>query len=236
MKDKGVIWCGLFIGLGIFLGAILLKSGFTSIQDSERVISVKGLSEKEVSANKVIWPILFKEVNNDLLALYNDIEKNNAKVLNFLKSNGINENEIAVSPPDILDFQTERYIPQDVRYRYNGTSIITVASSDVDKVRALIPQIASLIKEGIAVSANRQYENPIKYNFTGLNDVKPTMIEEATKNARVSAEKFATDSESKLGKIKSAAQGQMSISDRDENSPHIKTLRVVTTVVYFLKD
>ena len=86
------------------------------------------------------------------------------------------------------------------------------------------------------ISANRTYENPVVYSFTGLNEVKPAMIEEATKNARISAEKFATDSQSRLGKIKTANQGQISISNRDENSPHIKTLRVVTTINYYLKD
>jgi hypothetical protein len=62
------------------------------------------------------------------------------------------------------------------------------------------------------------------------------MIEEATRNARAAAEKFAKDSESKLGKIKSASQGQFSISDRDANSPHIKVVRVVSTVEYLLRD
>lgn len=236
MKSSGMFWAGIFIGIGIFLGSLMIKNGIAGVQESQRIITVKGLSEKEVPANKVIWPIVFKEVNNDLVVLYNNIEKNNKKVLEFLESKGINENEISISAPDILDYQTERYGSKDIRYRYNGTSTITVVSTNVDKIRELIPQIAILIKEGIAISANRQYENPVRYDFTGLNDIKPEMIEEATKNARISAEKFAKDSDSKLGKIKSASQGQMSIYDRDENSPHIKTLRVVTTIVYYLKD
>lgn len=62
------------------------------------------------------------------------------------------------------------------------------------------------------------------------------MIEEATKNARASAEKFAQDSGSSLGKIRRANQGQFSITDRDSNTPYIKSVRVVTTVEYFLKD
>ena len=74
------------------------------------------------------------------------------------------------------------------------------------------------------------------FQFTGLNTVKPAMIEEATKNARASAEKFAQDSGSILGKIRRANQGQFSITDRDSNTPYIKSVRVVTTVEYFLKD
>lgn len=232
-----MFWAGIFIGIGIFLGAIMIKNGISGIQESQRVVTVKGLSEKEVPADKVIWPIVFKEANNDLIALSNSMNKNSLKIQNLLQTNGIPENEVTISAPDILDYQTERYASQEARYRYNGTSIITVVSTDVDKVRKVIPQVISqLIQEGIAVSANRQYENPVRYDFTGLNDIKPEMIEEATKNARLSAEKFAKDSDSKLGKIKTASQGQMSIYDRDENSPHIKTLRVVTTIVYYLKD
>lgn len=226
---------GLFIGLGILLGAWVLRSGIVSVQDSQRTISVKGLSEKEVLANKVTWPIVFKEVSHDLVSLYNNIEKNNAKVVKFLKENGISDASISVSAPDIIDYQTERYVSQDAKYRYLGTSVIIVSSTEVEAVRNLIPQVFELIKEGITISANREYENPIRYEFTNLNEIKPQMIEEATKNSRQSAEKFAQDSQSELGKIKTASQGQMSISDRDENTPYIKTVRVVTTVVYYLK-
>lgn len=236
MKNSNLIWAALLVGLGLFLAGREIKNGIGGIQESQRVVTVKGLAEKEVPADRVTWPIMFKEVNNDLVTLYNNIEKNNKKVLEFLHANGVQDSEIIVSPPDIIDFQTERYVSQENKYRYNGTSVITVSSTKVEAVRQLIPQIAQLIREGVAVAANRQYDNPVNYSFTGLNEIKPTMIEEATKNARSSAEKFAQDSGSKLGKIKSASQGQISIFDRDENSPHIKNIRVVTTVVYYLKD
>ena len=80
------------------------------------------------------------------------------------------------------------------------------------------------------------WEYKTEYSFTKLNDIKPEMIEEATKNAREAAEKFAQDSDSKLGKIKKASQGQFSISDRDSNTPYIKSVRVVSSIDYFLND
>ncbi len=94
---------------------------------------------------------------------------------------------------------------------------------------------AELLKQGIAITGG-DYRYNVVYEFTGLNKVKPQMIEEATKNARVAAEKFAKDSESRLGKIKNASQGQFSISDRDANTPYVKNIRVVTTVDYYLKN
>lgn len=236
MKQIGIILAGLFIGIGLFFAGYQVNRGITNAKESERVIVVKGLSEKEFPADKVTWPIIFKEAGNDLIVLYNKIEQNNQKIISFLTSHGINQNEISISPADIMDYQTERYASKDYQFRYNGTSIVTVSSKRIDEVRALIPQITQLLREGVTISANRDYENPIRYEFTQLNDVKPQMIEEATRNARVSAEKFANDSQSKLGKIKTANQGQFSITDRDMNTPHIKTVRVVTTVNYYLKD
>ena len=92
-----------------------------------------------------------------------------------------------------------------------------------------------LLTQGVAVSAT-DYQNQITYDYTDLNKIKPKMIEEATKNAREAADKFAKDSESHLGKIKDASQGQFSIEDRDANTPFIKEVRVVSTIDYYLKD
>lgn len=235
MKNNLVI-AALLLALGIFLAGVEINKGIKSTQESQRVVAVKGLSEREVPADRVTWPISFSEVNNDLVNLYDKIEKNNALVIRFLKESGVEENEIIVGAPQIVDNMADRYTSQNVKYRYNGTSVITVSSSRTELIRALIPKVSQLIREGIAIAANNRYDNAITYSFTGLNAIKPELIEEATKNARATAEKFASDSGSKLGKIKTASQGQISINDRDENSPHIKQVRVVSTISYYLKD
>ena len=112
--------------------------------------------------------------------------------------------------------------------------VVTVSSGNVDKVRELILKQGDLIKKGIALNGN-DYEHQIQYDFNGLNELKPQMVEVATRNAREVAQKFADDSGSKLGKIQTASQGQFSIYDRDSNTPWIKNVRVVTTVTYYLK-
>jgi hypothetical protein len=106
----------------------------------------------------------------------------------------------------------------------------------VDAVLNLMSKQSDLLKKGIVAGGSNQWENPVEFKYEGLNDIKPAMIEEATINARQAAEKFAKDSNSKLGKIKNATQGQFSVSDRDNNTPYIKNVRVVTNVVYYLKD
>jgi hypothetical protein len=131
--------------------------------------------------------------------------------------------------------QAERYGNDRVQYRYNVTSILTVTSPKVDLVRKLNTSQSDLLKQGIAITGG-DYRFQTQYLFTGLNEIKPQMIENATKNARVTAQKFAEDSNSKLGKIRTAYQGQFSITDRDANTPYIKNVRVVTTVDYYLND
>jgi hypothetical protein len=131
--------------------------------------------------------------------------------------------------------QAERYNVNPSPFRYNITSVVTVMSDNVDLVRELMSEQGELLKQGIAVSG-QDYQYQVQFLFTNLNDIKPSMIEEATKNARAAADKFAKDSESKLGKIQSANQGQFTVTDRDANTPYVKNVRVVSTINYYLKD
>lgn len=225
----------VIIALSIVVLAFCIKGGIQSYVDKGRIVSVKGLSEVEVPANKVIWPIVFKEVGNNLPVLYNSINSTSAKIIAYLKSNGISEQEISVNAPEVIDMQAERYSSNDKPYRYNVKSVITVTSEQVENVRKLIASQGELLKDGVAIVGG-DYENRIIYEYTLLNDLKPQMIAEATRNARKAAEQFANDSDSRLGKIVWASQGQFSITDRDNNTPYIKKVRVVTSVNYSLKN
>lgn len=225
----------VILAIGMVLLGLMIRGGINDVKDKERIVTVKGLAEMEVPADKVTWPLMYKDIGNDLPALYMNMEKKNQAIVSFLKSNGITDEEISVAPSEIIDMKAERYSNENVTYRYNATSVITVTSRNVDKVRKLMSEQTELLKQGIAITGG-DYRYNVSYEFTGLNDIKPQMIEEATKNARAAAEKFAKDSDSKLGKIRNASQGQFSISDRDGNTPYIKSVRVVTTVTYYLKN
>lgn len=223
----------LAIGM-VALGA-QVKQGINNFVAKDRVVTVKGLAEMEVPANKVTWPLMYKEVGNDLSTLYNKISHTNKAIVGFLKNKGIAEDEISINAPEIIDMQAERYVGENKTYRYNVTTVITVTSNKVDLVRSLISEQGELLKQGIAITGG-DYRYNIQYDFTSLNEIKPQMIEEATKNAREAAQKFAKDSDSELGKIKRAVQGQFSIENRDANTPYIKRVRVVTTIDYSLED
>ena len=219
----------------IAIGLVILGGSIEDGIEKERMVTVKGLAEMEVPANKVTWPLVYKEVGNDLGTLYDKIKTTNRTIINFLKDKGITENEISVNAPEIIDMQAERYNTNPVPYRYNVTTVITVTSQQVDLVRSLISEQGELLKQGVAIIGG-DYRYNVEYDFTGLNNIKPQMIEEATKNARESAMKFAKDSDSKLGKIIRANQGQFTIGNRDAHTPYIKHVRVVTTIDYSLKN
>lgn len=225
----------LIVAAGIVIFGFVIKSAADNFIEKERVVSVKGLAERDVPADLVVWPLVYKEAGNDPAEMYSTITRKNAIIVDFLKANGLTDAEISVSPPSVYDKQADRYNDDRSAYRYKATSVITVTSNKVDAVRAMMQQQAELMKQGIAIVGD-DYQYRVSYEFTALNDIKPAMIEEATKSARSAAEKFAKDSDSSLGKIRNANQGTFSIADRDANTPYIKHVRVVTTVTYYLEN
>lgn len=240
MKDVQFKYIGeaLILAIGLFLTGGAIRSGIIKFKEMDRTVTAKGLCEKEVKADKVTWPLKFKELGNDPAELYDRIEKNTQTIVSFLKDNGLNEEEISIAPPAMVDQQANMsYSNEEVRYRYKANCVVTVVSKNVNLVRKIVSKQAALMRRGITIVGNEYDEGSlVSYEFTGLNEIKPEMIAEATKNARKTAEQFATDSNSELGKIKTADQGQFSIEDRDQNTPWLKNIRVVTTVVYYLED
>ena len=232
--DNRIVSAAL-LAVSIVILGFCVKWGIDDFANKDRKVSVKGLSEREVDADKVTWPILSKELGNDLPELYNRIAVTQGKIKKFLMNNGVKENEINVNAPVVIDLNADQYNTNQRAYRYNITSIVTVTSRNVKLVRSIIARQGELLKEGIAI-VDGGYENPVKYEFVSFNSMKPKMMEEAIANARKTAEQFAKNSESKLNKIVSADQGQFSIDNRDSNTPYVKKVRVVTTITYSLKD
>lgn len=224
----------LLLAIAIVWLGLSIKSGIETFSFRDRVVSVRGLAEKEVPANKVTWPIVYKQVGNSLPDLYATIQTNNNKIIDFLKKNGLTDEEISVNAPVLIDMLANQY-NQNRTYNYNVTSVIVVSSNNVDLIRKLIQGQTELLKQGIAITGD-DYQYQVTYEYTDLNSIKPEMIAEATANAREAGEKFAVDSKSRLGKIKSANQGQFTIENRDQNTPYIKKVRVVSYISFYLED
>jgi hypothetical protein len=226
---------GLFIMIGLIVLGLQLPAAVEKYRSYDRIVNVKGLCEKEVKADKVIWPVVYKVMANDVESLYGQTDRNNAQIVAFLKDGGVSDADITISVPEISDKYANEYGSNDREYRYIAKSVITVCTSEVDKVLDLMSKQSDLLKKGIVIGGN-SWENPVEFRYEGLNGIKPEMIEEATCNAREAAEKFAKDSDSRLGKIKTANQGTFTIEARDSNTPYIKKVRVVTSVTYYLKN
>lgn len=233
--DKSKVLLGLAIMVGLIVLGIMIPVGVNQYMSYTRTVDVKGLCEREVMADKVIWPISYKIMGDDLQSVYKQIDSQNKLITSFLKEGGISADEISISAPKLSDKFANEYGNNDRLYRYVSTNVITVCTTNVDAVLSLMSKQTQLIKQGVTLSSDN-WENPTEFKFEGLNELKPEMVEEATKNARQTAEKFAEDSDSKLGKIKRASQGSFSIENRDSNTPYIKRVRVVSSITYYLSE
>lgn len=232
---KAAIVLGALIAVGLAILGSTLGSSAIRFKEYERVVSVKGLAEREVPANIAIWPIAFTAADSDLTALYSKLEGDAARIVAFLETRGFDDDEITVAAPEVTDKLAQRYGGSEpVQLRYTASQVITVYTDRIDELRSARNDLAELGKQGIAFGGDGYQRT--EYLFTELNDIKPEMIEEATRKAREVAEKFAADSDSRLGKIRSANQGQFTVTDRDMNAPHIKNVRVVSTIEYYLSD
>ncbi len=227
----------IILSVGLILLGLFIYLGLSTFSAKDRVVSVRGLAEREVEADRVNWPVVYKTTGNDLQTIYTQLSNVNNGIVKFLVSNGIPQADISINAPSIVDLKADRYVSETdhARDRYNVTSIIMVTSSHVEEARKLMTRMGELLKQGIAISAG-DYDSKVQYEFTSLNKVKPQMIEEATKNAREAAIKFSNDSNSKIGKIKTASQGLFTIEDRDQYTPYIKKVRVVTSIDYFVEN
>ena len=227
---------GVFVFLGLSSLGYLLGNAAIKFKEYERTVTVKGLSERDYEADIVIWPIQFTEASNNLEELYESIERSTDKIKAFLEKSGVSNDEITFTTPSITDKSAQQYGGQArAEFRYTAIQTVTVYSKNISPVRKVMGSLSELGKRGI-VFTGEDHQSQTEYLFNRLNEVKPEMIEEATRKAREVAEKFASDSKSTLGKIKRASQGQFSINARDKNNPHIKKVRVVSTVAYYLSD
>lgn len=220
--------------VGFFPGYYYYKSKF-----NYNAVTVKGLAETDVEANLAIWEIKFVATGNDVVKTKNDLEKQTDAIVNFLHDNGFNDNEIEMGGTETNDLMANPYRGNEaITSRFILTRTMTLRSNQVHNVAETYTKTGDLISHGV-VFENR-YDSPISYIFTNLNEIKPQLLETATKNARQAALEFAKSSDSKVGKIHSANQGVISILPRDNaNAPESqqinKRVRVVATVEYFLE-
>jgi uncharacterized protein len=245
LLDRGNTVLGLLLAFGLIVGGWVLGSEIKATRLADRYVTVKGLVERNVKSDLAVWPLTYKEAGDELGALYSKTEADKKTVLQFLSDQGIQTSEIELGIIRVVDTQANEYGGGTrAPHRYIVEQQITVHTSRVDQVAAAAQKTLLLLQKGIVLGGNPG--QGLAYKFTGLNAIKPDMITEATRNARAAADRFAADSGSKVGSIRTANQGVFSILPADQGSDAgeggfgadaslMKTVRVVTSVEYYLE-
>ena len=226
MKDNRVLAAAV-LGLGLVLMAFVLRGAMGDFINKDRKVTVKGLCEREVEANLVTWSFSTCVTGDALPALYQDIQRTNARVVAFFKANGLSEEEISILPPEVDDRISNRWSNERIPFNYKLTTPISVTSRDVAKVQDIVMKQGELLSQGIAIGGY----NSLNYQYTDFQSIKQELIEEAILNAKKTASQFVANYGSRLGKVITADQGQFSIESKEDN-PSIKKIRGVATITY----
>lgn len=241
-----IVAAAVILAVGFAAAGFLTGRGFYMSRMADRFVTVKGLAERDVSADLAVWNMKITSTGDDLSSVQDRIDRDRDTLMAFLKAQGINEDEISLGRFSVTDLMAQEYRSERAETsRFILRYSVTVGSLDVAKIQKASGQIGELIRKGLVLADNA---GP-NYFFTKLNEIKPALIQEATKNARRAAEQFAADSGSRVGSIRRASQGVISIGARDGASQDPeeemysntgqkqieKKVRVVSTINYFLE-
>ncbi|WP_045217018.1 SIMPL domain-containing protein [Desulfonatronovibrio magnus] len=225
----------IIVSLAIVTAALVLSSGIEDFRSYDRYVSVRGFAEREVQADLAYWPISFSAAGNNLQSIQLELDASAEAVFDFLESQGLGGAEVSVSAPRITDQHTFGFAEhQQPANRFTAQSVITVRTNDAAAVKNAMSAAGELVSKGVVLIHSYEFQ-PI-FEYTGLAEIKPEMIAQATQDARQAAQQFARDSGSTVGAIRRASQGLFTINDRDPFTPEIKSVRVVTSVDYFLEE
>lgn len=221
------------LSIALVIASLFLSHAIGEFGAPERFVEVKGLAEREVPADLAIWPIGYSLTGTNLEELRQGLDRADESVIAYLKLNGFTDDEITRSPPRVTDRWLNSYDNQRPTERYAAERTLTLRTAQVESARAAMGDAAELISQGVPLTPN--WGSAADFLFTSLEEIKPQMIAEATADARRAANQFAKDSGSRVGAIRTARQGYFTITERDPSSPHVKLVRVVTTIDYDLE-
>jgi hypothetical protein len=238
VRDNRVVTlvAALILGLGVVVGGYLMGDGIRRARMADRAVTMRGLAERDVTADLATWSINFGVQGTDLASVQAQVERDAATVRNFFRAAGFPADAVTDGGGSVSsNYDSDR-----------GTYISTInrrlqfRTTDVMRARAAYARQFDLIRSGVPL----QEGSNMVYSFTRLNQVKPAMIHESTLDARRGAEQFARDSGAQVGGIRSATQGYFSIGARDGDASEegsgagdspFQKVRVVTTIEFYLR-
>jgi hypothetical protein len=221
------------LAFGLIVGGYLLGNGLLRAHEAERSVTVRGLAERDVTADLATWTLSYSSTAPDLATAQASVDRDTQSIRQFFKELGFPADAIQPSAVNVTQYTTDGVPSSTVRQR------MTLRSTDIKRAQAAVKRQFELVRKGVVLEEG----SGMAYTFTRLNDIKPEMVAEATKDARAAAEQFAKDSGTGVGGIKSATQGYFEINARDGDSgggwgatdTPFKKVRVVTTVDFYLR-
>jgi uncharacterized protein len=240
-NERSIV-ASVILAVGITLGGLFIGHGFASGRAADRYVEVKGLAEREVPADLALWPLRYVSTGEDLAATQAQIARHTRQVFAFLDRNGIDTSSVRIQGIEVSDAFANRFPGERAGPRYVIQQTVMVRSSKPEVVLAASQRVSELVGAGVVLSSSGEFGiGGPTFLFTRLNQLKPSMVKEATANARAAAEQFAADSRTELGGIRHANQGVFVILPRDQ-APGVneggqlhKVVRVVSTIQYFLQ-
>lgn len=229
----------LILALAAVVAASLIHEGLTDLRTGDRYVTVKGLAEREVQADIALWPLNFVASGETLQQARSDARASREAILDFLTRHGIAEEQVELQRLNVNDTAANPYRSGDTEQRFIIQQTLTVRSTEIARIRETAQSVGELLDAGVVLSSDYGPSGPL-FLYTRLNEVKPEMIAEATAAARQAAEQFARDADADVGRLRRANQGVFEIRARDqaagipEEQQPVKTVRVVTTVEYYL--
>ncbi|UCG75396.1 MAG: SIMPL domain-containing protein [Gemmatimonadota bacterium] len=240
--NRGILGASL-IAIGIAAAGWQVGHGFSQGRAVDRFVTVKGVSERGVEADLALWPLQFVSADNDLSRAQRRLDESIRVTLAFLAEQGLDTTETRLQGLRVTDVLANPYQQQRTVNRFVVQQTLVLRSTEPRRALAASERIGKLVDAGVVLSSGSEYGiGGPTFLFTGLNDIKPEMIAEATARGREAAEQFAADSRSRIAGIRRANQGVFVILPRDqapgltEQGQLEKTVRVVSTIEYFLED
>ena len=230
-RGATVLTASAILAIGMVAGGYLLGDGLLRAKLADRSVTVRGLAERDVMADLATWTISYSATAPDLATAQASVDRDTEQLRQFFTGLGFPAEAVEPVAVNVSNFTQDGVSLFTVRQR------VSLRTQNIELAQRAVRQQFDLVRRGVLLEEG----SGMAFTFTKLNEVKPEMVAEATRDARASAEQFAQDSGVGVGSIRSATQGYFEVTSRDGESSGwgvadtpFKKVRVVTTVDFTL--
>ena len=236
----------LVFSVALVVAAAILGYQVKQVGGGRESISVKGLAEKPVKADRAEWTVSLQVKGATIAEALGKLRKERPALDQFLATAGFDTASLAESnestEPNYEQVEGRNGMMRSVQEGHVARQSITVNTTDIGKIAAAAKGIVQVEADGHPVNFGQP-----QYLVSNLEDVKMSLIAAAMQNSRTRAAEFARSGDVKVGRMRSASQGAFYIlaatGDQDvsdwggsyDKSTVDKIARVVVTVDYGIR-